>query len=240
MINRVSVFGKTGMGKKPSLTEFPELDILKRLTKEESEVLLDSLVTEKYTKGRVIFESDDPAKLIYIIREGKVKTFTITEFGEEVILLIFGQGDLFGFSSIYGQGKRFVFAAAIEDTVLYGIPIKIFENTFKTNPEFAFEVFKMVGLRLCYFRKVVEDLATRNAKSRLAKILMEFVEKSGIPSLSGTFIGVALSHEDIGNIISVSRQKVTTLLNIFEKEKLIKKRRKQIFILDKKGLADLI
>jgi len=217
-----------------------DIDVLKNIRKKDFDILLNSANVKDYPKGHPIFATDDFANIVHIIKKGRVKIFLLTKWGEEVILLILGPGDLFGFSSIYAEGKRFVSAASLEDTILWNVPSKIFENIIKKNPEFAWEIIKMIGLRLCYFRNVIEDLATKNIKGRLAKILLDLVKKSGIPQTSGILINVPLRHEDIGNMIGASRQKVTTFLNIFEKEKLIKKKRRQIVILDKEGMENLI
>lgn len=221
-----------------------EIQILKAISNEDLIELLNSSTTNKYTGRSIIYETGDPARFVYMIKKGKVKLFINSECGKEIIIGIIEAGDTFGFGPIYGQHKKPCSAAALMDTILCVIPYVIFESLIKRNSLIGLEIIRSMGSRIHYFQCVIEDLLTKNLQSRLAKVLLELSDKSGFSSpsqrMSSPQEGIMFSHEELGNLISGSRQKVTTALNIFENQGLIKKARKMIIVLERERLQALI
>lgn len=209
--------------------------LLEGLTKEARDIVLRSCSTVEYPKASTIFETGDHADIVYLILSGKVKLFIVTEDGNEVILSILGPEELFGLSAICGKDCRFVSASALYRTLLLCIPKRAFERAIRKDAGFAMDMIRTAGLRLIWLRNAILDLATARVETRLAKALLQLANKSDIPEHTD----IRLSHEELGNFVHASRQKITATLNIFEEQGLINKRRRHITILDERGLENV-
>ena len=57
---------------------------------------LSGAAEQSYPRGATIVRANEPARSVFIVREGGVKEAQITPEGKEVILALHGPGDLFG------------------------------------------------------------------------------------------------------------------------------------------------
>ena len=66
---------------------------------------LDSIIERKkpFQKGEELFKAGDELKSLYAIRSGTIKSYTITEQGDEQITAFHLAGDLVGFDAIHKQ-----------------------------------------------------------------------------------------------------------------------------------------
>ncbi len=72
-------------------------------------------------KGQELFKAGDNLRALYAIRSGTVKTYTITEQGDEQITAFHLAGDLVGFDAI-NDNEHLSFAQALETSMICEIP----------------------------------------------------------------------------------------------------------------------
>ncbi len=79
---------------------------------------LDNIIERKkpIQKGQTLFKAGDELKSLYAIRSGTIKSYTITEQGDEQITGFHLAGDLVGFDAI-GSGHHPSFAQALETSL---------------------------------------------------------------------------------------------------------------------------
>jgi len=85
-------------------------------------------------KGGVIANPDDPVAHLYIVRSGAVESRS--RFGE--LLSRLGEGDCFGVRALLRGGVSTNRTVAIEDCLLYMLPVARFEALRRTHPAFAY------------------------------------------------------------------------------------------------------
>lgn len=80
---------------------------------------LDNIIERKkpIQKGQTLFKAGDELKSLYAIRSGTIKSYTITEQGDEQITGFHLAGDLVGFDAI-GSGHHPSFAQALETSMV--------------------------------------------------------------------------------------------------------------------------
>ncbi len=86
----------------------------------------------------------------------------------------------------------------------------------------------------------VRDLVFHDAKGRLANLLIRFANDFGQDVEEGTMIEIILTHQEIANLLGVSRVTVTKTLNKLIDEGIIKIKERKIYILDDEKLNDLV
>jgi CRP/FNR family transcriptional regulator len=81
---------------------------------------------------------------------------------------------------------------------------------------------------------------TNTAAERLAQLLLAWCVESGRPSASGLRIPVAMTHEEISQMIGTSPETVTRLLESFREKKLASVRRSSMTVYSTSDLEELL
>ena len=87
-------------------------------------------------KSQVLFKAGDTLNSIYAIRSGTIKTYTISEAGEEQITSFHLPGDLVGFDAITNM-QHPSFAQALETAMVCEIPFDILDDLSGKMPNFV-------------------------------------------------------------------------------------------------------
>lgn len=90
---------------------------------------LDNIIERKkpIQKGQTLFKAGDELKSLYAIRSGTIKSYTITEQGDEQITGFHLAGDPVGFDAI-GTGLHPSFAQALETSMVCEIPFETLDD----------------------------------------------------------------------------------------------------------------
>ncbi len=93
---------------------------------------LDNIIERKkpIQKGQTLFKAGDELKSLYAIRSGTIKSYTITEQGDEQITGFHLAGDLVGFDAIGGL-KHPSFAQALETSMVCEIPFETLDDLYR-------------------------------------------------------------------------------------------------------------
>lgn len=94
-----------------------EISIFAGLSDKQLHTLFRLLEKVCYKKGEKVFEQDSQPSHIYIIQSGSVK-LVINEKSDPLELIVFGQGQCLGETSVIGIQPHAATAIAIEDTEL--------------------------------------------------------------------------------------------------------------------------
>lgn len=88
-----------------------------------------------FEKDQIIFsQNDNPHEHFYLIREGAIRLYRFTD-DKKHVLDICDEGDLFGLRPLIMKESYLMGAAANEETILYGIPIKFFNDIILEYPK---------------------------------------------------------------------------------------------------------
>ncbi len=88
-----------------------------------------------FEKDQIIFsQNDSPHEHFYIIYEGAFRLYRFAE-GKKHVLDICDEGDLFGLRPLIMKENYLMGAAANEETILYGIPINLFNDIILNYPK---------------------------------------------------------------------------------------------------------
>ena len=182
-------------------------------------------------KGQAIYFNNDQAKRLYFLINGKVKISEIDGFGNELIKNIVLGGDHFGeiANSTFRQTQEFAEILSNE-VILCVFDQEQFEQMMQKHPLLALSFARRMAEKLRGLETRYTNLVFKDVKSRLKSFLFDWANKEGKQEDSGLVIKNYLTHGEIANIISSSRQTVTTLINEMKEEGSIVYSRKLITI----------
>ena len=108
-----------------------------------------------FKKGAEIIEEGTLSDCAYIIESGRVQVSKTMSNGEEQVIGILEENDIFGEMSLIDSLPRSATVLALEDCTISVITPEIFNSLSKHNPEALMPILKILASRL---RKVLNIL----------------------------------------------------------------------------------
>ncbi len=190
-------------------------------------------------KGIRLFEEDQPSTGVFVLCTGQVKLSCTSREGKTLILKIALPGDVLGLGAVISGSKYEVTAEVIEPTEIKNIRRQEFLEFLEKHGEASLHAAKSLSeeYKTAFFD--ARRLAlSGSAAERLASLLLDWARMAscGKPEMRFT---MALTHEELANMVGSSRETVTRLLSKFKRDKLIQIRGASILVLDPVKLEQL-
>lgn len=163
----------------------------------------------RFRRGDIIFHRGDPGTMLYTITAGRVRIYSPSESGGEVVLTLLGAGEFFGELSLLDGQPRSASAQAVEDCEAVVLSRDDFLQFLSQHPEAAIALLAVLAKRLRRTDELVEDAAFLDVPGRLAKRLLELMETHGEPTLGGVLIRMRLTHAELAAMVGATRESVS-------------------------------
>jgi CRP-like cAMP-binding protein len=208
-----------------------EVDWLSELSPEEHQSLREKSFRRRYEVGAIVFMPVPNPESIYLLEDGLVRIYRLSEGGLETTLGYVRPGEVFGELAVFGDYPRESFAQAAETSMVWKIPRRIFEPLVASRPGLAFEVSKQIGERLKRIESRVENLVFRDVRSRLILILLELAKVFGREREDGgILVDVHITQAEIATLVGSTRQSVNAGLRELAEHGLVGREGQQIVI----------
>jgi CRP/FNR family transcriptional regulator len=182
-----------------------------------TEVQLQELcynLTQKDAKKNQVIYAKGGEKKIFILVSGKVKISEINEKGDEMIKEIIVPGEIFGDVMLHYEGPNYEYAEVIsERATYYSIGQEQLASMMRTNHMLTINYMAKVSEKFKNLENRYINMVTRDVKSRLLYCFQEWARKEGKRLGNKIVLKNTLTHSDLANMISTSRQTVTIILN---------------------------
>lgn len=208
------------------------INIFKDLSDDEIKEIDERSKMRSFEKKVNIYFPEDPAKVVYLLKAGRVKIVSYGAGNKEMIKIIIYPGEIFGELAITdAQETRRDYAVALDKEVkLCTISKEEMLSILEKNPRLRGKVTKMMGDRITQLERRFESMIFHSAEERIALLLKDLAKKIGKPVGTEVMIKHGLTHEEIGQLTGTSRQLVTTILNDLKKQDKIYMERNKILI----------
>ena len=172
-----------------------------------------------YPKGAVLFMEGQAACGIFAVCSGQVKLSTSCLDGRAIIVRIAEEGELLGLPATLSGNPYEVTATVSEQARVNFIPRTAFLRFLHANPGAVIQVAQLLTDSHYVGHEVIQSLGlSRSASEKLARF---FLGWSANHSHGQDRLRIALTQEEIGEMIGVSRETVTRLLTVFKKRNLL-------------------
>ncbi len=196
----------------------------------ELERLVGDLKRRSFAADQTIFYQGDPGNVAYIIESGQVRIYLHGEEGQEVSVIIYGPGDIFGEMSLLDRQPRSATAIAMEDTVLLAISADDFYRHLRQSHQLALNLMLALSTRLRETTESVESLATLDVNRRLIKKLLQLAQRQGVPDKDGIRIRGRLPQQSLASLIGASRESANRALRALTRQGMVQVRNGRIVI----------
>ncbi|MBY6185513.1 FNR family transcription factor [Marinobacter hydrocarbonoclasticus] len=201
---------------------------------------LDSIIERKrpIQKGDLLFQSGQPLRSLFAIRSGSIKSYTITESGEEQITAFHLAGDVVGFDGIHADAHQ-SFAQALETAMVCEIPFDTLDQLSGSMPRLRQQIMRLMSNEIMGDQEMILLLSKKNAEQRLAAFISNLATRFGNRGFSSKEFRLSMTRGDIGNYLGLTVETISRLLGRFQKSGLIEVKGKYITITDAESLQEL-
>jgi CRP/FNR family transcriptional regulator, cyclic AMP receptor protein len=190
-------------------------------------------------KGAKVFQEDEPSNGVFVICTGQVKLSCTSKEGRTLILKIGMPGDVLGLGAVISGSRYEVTAETIETTEIKSIRREDFLSFIRKHGEASLHAAKALSEEhKAAFFDARRLALSGSAAGRLASVLLDWGKAASCGKSEMSFT-MALTHEDLANLIGSSRETVTRMLGRFKREKLIQMRGTSLRILSPERLERL-
>lgn len=191
-----------------------------------------------YKKGDTVFREGNTMLGIHFVQQGGVKVVTPNLNGREQVVRLASAGNILG-HRVLGNDKYYFNAIALMDTNVCFIETSLFKETCMNNPDFSYSLILFYALELRRTELRVKYHAQMNIREKVAEAFVYLNEILGTNPKTKT-LNVELTRQEIADTAGTTSEQVSRQLTDFEEEKLIARKKREIQILNLKGLENIV
>ncbi|MDA8393447.1 MAG: Crp/Fnr family transcriptional regulator [Actinomycetota bacterium] len=185
---------------------------------------------QRVRQGQLLYRPGTPAEHAYVVLEGRMRVFAISEGGREVVFWHAQADDFLGVADLLAGAQRTSFAEAKGDVRLLALSRSTFLQLFG-HPTVSAAVCLHLSQRLRRARSAILTIATAPVATRLAHLLVVLSDGSS-PRADGSWpLDASYSRQELSEMIGASRQSVSEALGVLRDRGWIELRGRQVTLM---------
>ncbi len=199
--------------------------------------LLDAIITRSrpLKPGEHMFRQGDAFSSLFAIHSGCVKTYSLSDNGDEQITGFSLPSELVGLSGI-DTGQYPVGAVAIETSSICEIPYSHFNELSNKMGSLKTQLVNTLSKEIRNDLRIQLLLGNKNATERVSDFLLDLVARPKLRGYATNFICLPMSRNEIANYLGLAVETVSRILSRLQKSGLIKVNGREIEIIDAASL----
>jgi CRP/FNR family cyclic AMP-dependent transcriptional regulator len=190
-----------------------QIPLFSDLSQEQLQPLVGTLERRTYRKGQIILHQGDEGDSLFVVVSGRVRIYTLSPDGHEMSFWICDRGDFFGEMSLLSGEPRSACAEAMQRTEVLVLHRRAFRHHLLSNPLAAIRIIETLSQRLRRTTESAEELFSLSVPQRIARKLLELVERYGVVQEDGMLIDLDLSQEAIASLVGTTRESANRALS---------------------------
>ncbi|WP_057449848.1 MULTISPECIES: fumarate/nitrate reduction transcriptional regulator Fnr [Pseudomonas syringae group] len=182
-------------------------------------------------KGEFLFRQGDTFESVYAVRSGALKTFNISDSGEEQLTGFHLPSELVGMSGMDAEAYP-VSAQALETTSVCEIPFERLDELSVRLPQLRRQLMRVMSREIRDDQQMMLLLSKKTADERIATFLINLSARFRARGFSANQFRLSMSRNEIGNHLGLAVETVSRVFTRFQQNQLISAEGKEIHILD--------
>ena len=192
-----------------------------------------------FPPGAVLFVEGQSPRGVYIICSGRVKLTTTSRDGKTLILRIAEAGEVLGLHGTVSNKPHDLTAETLQPCQLDFVKRDDFLKFLQSHPDACLHAAQHLSQDCQSAYEMIRSLGLSHSVSeKLARLLLEWAS-GGEQTKEGIRIKIALTHEEIAQLIGTSRETVTRVLGEFREKQFAQLRGSTLLIRNKAALEKL-
>ncbi|HSX47610.1 MAG TPA: Crp/Fnr family transcriptional regulator [Patescibacteria group bacterium] len=176
---------------------------------------------QNFKKNDYIIRPGDTPHGVFFLYQGLVKAYDITKYGEENLLIIRKQEELFPIIwAVTGEDRGIIYQA-IAPTTTYRVNQKAFLKFITNNVDALLPLLDMTMEMYRLHSQRIMTLEYRTVRERIISFLLNMSQRFGTPKDGGILIELPLRHQDIASSVNASRETASREISALERRGLL-------------------
>lgn len=184
-----------------------QMDLDTRIPQDLLEQLLTAGDTRRYAVGEILFHQGDASDALYVLLSGRLRVYSGSANGREVVYNVLEPGDTLGELLLDG-GARSASVQAIAESECLMIKGDDLRALIRAYPELAERLMLRLIARLRHATRTIHSLALEGVFERVVALLEEAASEHGgtrrVPAL--------LTQQEIANRVGATREMVNHVM----------------------------
>ena len=194
-----------------------------------NDVARRAVVCEYRPGEHIIYEGDAPSGMFFVLR-GRVRLSRTAPDGREQVLAMVAAGENFNAVPLFDERPNPTTARAMSAVSCVVLPRDALLDLIHRHPDLALAALREMAAQLRDLVVLVEDLAFRSVRERLARQLLHEAAE-----------GMAeLTHQELAERTGTVREIAGRALRQLAQEGMVRLERGRVIVLDREGLAQIV
>ena len=197
-------------------------------------------LTSGYPKGAVLFVEQETPRGVFVLCKGRVKLSMTSSEGKSVILRIVHPGEVLGLHAVVSGQAYQATAETMEPCQVNFVRRDDFLRLLGQSAEASLHAAQQLSGSYQAACGQIRSLGLANSASqKLARFLLNWSAR-GQETKQGIQVRLAMTHDEIGQMIAASRETVTRTLGEFRHKQLVAVKGSFLLIPNKAALESLV
>ena len=194
---------------------------------------LDNIVkrSRPMKKGDFLFRQGDTFASVYAVRSGSLKTFSVTDCGQEQITGFHLPSEFVGLSGMDTELYP-VSAIALETTSICEIPFDRLDELSASLPQLRRQLMRIMSREIRDDQQMMMLLSKKTADERIATFLVNLSARFRARGYSPQQFRLAMSRNEIGNYLGLAVETVSRVFTRFQQNGLLAAEGKEINLIN--------
>ena len=207
-------------------------DFLHGLDETTLKQLADSATWKVYSPDSVIFWEEDVESNLFYLQYGSLKVLKSSPDGREQVLKFIEEGEIFNEVGVLAKRPNPATAVALEESGIWLIPRHALEEVISSHPQTAIQVIENMADKIIELVTLATDLSLKTVEARFAKLLLEQARDDVVERRRWT------NQTELAARLGTVPDVLSRVIRELTRNKLIEADRREIRILDRKGLME--
>jgi CRP/FNR family cyclic AMP-dependent transcriptional regulator len=199
------------------------------------ELITETVIIKRINKSQMLFSERESIDNIYIVLEGKVTMYRLSEKGQKRVIFILNKGEIIN-EVIFDNLTASINCEGFEDSEIISISkvdlLNIMKQDFKLTQVILYSMSKKIR-RL--YRQLKNTVPTKMDK-RVAAKLWKLSKDYGVETEEGILINVKVSITYLADMLGSSRETISRAVKELEKMDMVKIKHRK-FIVNRERLS---
>ena len=194
---------------------------------------LDNIVkrSRPMKKGDFLFRQGDTFASVYAVRSGSLKTFSVTDCGQEQITGFHLPSEFVGLSGMDTELYP-VSAIALETTSICEIPFDRLDELSASLPQLRRQLMRIMSREIRDDQQMMMLLSKKTADERIATFLVNLSTRFRARGYSPQQFRLAMSRNEIGNYLGLAVETVSRVFTRFQQSGLLEAEGKEVNLIN--------
>jgi len=207
--------------------------IFNHLEADQIAEITESVQSDSYKKGEIIYRAGDQSDSLYIVKSGRIRIYRLSESGKEQLVRFLNPGDFTGELALFSESVHEAYAEAVANTEVCLITRKDLQKFLMKFPSISLKILAEFSNRLENSEKQTTRVSTEKVETRLAQFIAERVNRE---EASMEFV-LPMSKKDLASFLGTTPETISRRLTDFEEAGYIRqKQHRKIEVIDLNGL----